>query len=263
MATRNHAQTWQISNETFYTAFGDEAADEHCELVESMDAQDLSARLFEALRLQYPEHDLQVGDLLHLQCMGYRNDGVFIYDGQRFVDLPSWPDDYGTLPRQFTCPEYPATYWAALNPMSHQSDNFDGYCGIDHNDYIWLSRAVAGQAKANLTAGAPTEFPDAESDYFTRFTYNEKEYLLIIEVNERNGRDVSELLGRLFDQKMTRADFESIDLYYPDRNEEEEGEQANGPINTFPCRYLPSEGFEMAYPEFNGTEHPNVIFLQI
>src|SRR5689334_10126576 len=41
----------------------------------------------------------QRGDIVHLkEQIGYRNDGVYLYDGKRVISLDRDEDDYGALP---------------------------------------------------------------------------------------------------------------------------------------------------------------------
>ncbi len=68
------------------------------------------------------------GDIFWKKPNHYRNDGVLIYDGQKFISLDYKPDDYGTIPQQFkVITEFPPLYWANA---------------IDHNEYIWPGQMV-------------------------------------------------------------------------------------------------------------------------
>ena len=74
------------------------------------------------------------GDVLHNVSMGdYRNDGKFIFDGEKlcypynkpFADAtdPEDPDEYGYVPKSFLAiNEFPVRYWSEI---------------IDHNYYIY------------------------------------------------------------------------------------------------------------------------------
>ena len=74
------------------------------------------------------------GDVLHNVSMGdYRNDGKFIFDGEKlcypynkpFADAtdPDDPDEYGYVPKSFLAiNEFPVRYWSEI---------------IDHNYYIY------------------------------------------------------------------------------------------------------------------------------
>lgn len=65
--------------------------------------------------------DLRRGDLIGLSpFMGYRNDGTFIFDGQKAIELAEEPDEYGSVPGIFSVPdEFPVRYW--LNLITHNN----------------------------------------------------------------------------------------------------------------------------------------------
>ena len=64
------------------------------------------------------------GDVIYFGWVGnYRNDGKLMWDGQQVVNLDFSLDDYGSIPRNFTFPEFPF-------------DHF--YQSIDHNCLIWI-----------------------------------------------------------------------------------------------------------------------------
>ena len=65
------------------------------------------------------------GDVIHFEWIGkYRNDGKLMWTGERVVELYAKLDDYGTVPKDFSFPEFPI-------------DHF--YESIDHNNLIWIS----------------------------------------------------------------------------------------------------------------------------
>lgn len=47
------------------------------------------------------------GDIIELTCVsGYRNDGLFIWDGEKVMDLENDIDDYGNVPQEFKVLDY-------------------------------------------------------------------------------------------------------------------------------------------------------------
>lgn len=64
------------------------------------------------------------GDLISNQGIGYRNNGIFIYDGDKVTDLYYNEDDNGSIsPEYKLITEFPIGYW---------------YSKIEHNDYGWI-----------------------------------------------------------------------------------------------------------------------------
>ena len=66
------------------------------------------------------------GDIIHLAWVGeYRNSGKLIWTGERVVELDTNIDEYGSVPKEFSFPEFPIDYF---------------YDSIDHNNLIWISQ---------------------------------------------------------------------------------------------------------------------------
>jgi hypothetical protein len=71
----------------------------------------------------------QRGDIVHLkEQIGYRNNGVYLYDGKSVIALDRDVDDYGALPPNFVVLDpkrgnFPIRYWSKT---------------IDHNEYVWF-----------------------------------------------------------------------------------------------------------------------------
>lgn len=55
--------------------------------------------------------DLKRGDIIQLEWLDYRNDGTYLYDGSKVINLDDNPDDYGTIPEGFCFPEFDIRYW--------------------------------------------------------------------------------------------------------------------------------------------------------
>ena len=68
--------------------------------------------------------DLRKGDIVQLDWEVYRNEGSYIYNGTKVLQLIDDPDEHGTLPKEFQVPEFPPDYWTDI---------------IVHNTYIWLN----------------------------------------------------------------------------------------------------------------------------
>jgi len=99
--------------------------------------------------LKEHNYNVKYGDLIELtEYSGYRNTGIFIFDGTKVIDLESDYDDYGALPRIFKVlqkNEYGFTpslfYWH--NPLGK---------GISHNNIVWFDHYdYIDEIKKNIT----------------------------------------------------------------------------------------------------------------
>jgi len=122
--------------------------------------------------------DLRKGDLILFDAnIGYRNDGVCIFNGDRIVDLYAEVDDYGSLPPEFRVIEnnVPLLYWKDI-------DDTDNGRGISHNSIVWFNHhLVKDQCLSNL------QFSLLETNRFaihTRFTYLNTTYRIIFDHTE-------------------------------------------------------------------------------
>ena len=81
------------------------------------------------------------GDVIHLEIGGdYRNDGKYIYDGEKIVQLGYKADQYGAVPPQFKVLDddlnFSATYWLEV---------------INHNRLVyWDTRPYLDQLEQNM-----------------------------------------------------------------------------------------------------------------
>ena len=76
------------------------------------------------------------GDVVHLTWLGYyENIGRFLWDGEKAVDLDTNLDLYGSVPKEFSFPEFPIDYF---------------YDTINHNNIIWLSSQVIQEIIRNF-----------------------------------------------------------------------------------------------------------------
>ena len=77
------------------------------------------------------------GDVIFLGWNGeYRNEDKFIWDGEKVNALETEIDGYGSVPKEFTFPEFPL-------------DHF--FRSIVHNHIIWLSPSTITEIKRNYT----------------------------------------------------------------------------------------------------------------
>lgn len=99
------------------------------------------------------------GDLILMMGVDhYRNNGVYIFDGEEITILDREYDDYGHLPKLFTVinDDVPITYWE----------------DIKHNCIVWFDHtAVRQQCLDNIIA--------TEKDVRTTFESNDKTYTII------------------------------------------------------------------------------------
>lgn len=97
--------------------------------------------------------NIKFGDLVYnVEVGGYRNDGLYIYDGEKLLDLDNKKDDYGHLPQKFRVLEkhpthdfiIPPTYWAGCG----------GQRGVDHNSIVWFDHTQKrNELLGNITYG--------------------------------------------------------------------------------------------------------------
>lgn len=87
------------------------------------------------------------GDVIQLSWCTYRNDGLFIYDGENIIDLVYDKfDDYGHIPKSFTIPEFPIYYWSEI---------------IQHNCCMWINPKYHQELIDNVTDNDNTGFISA------------------------------------------------------------------------------------------------------
>ena len=87
---------------------------------------------------------LKRGDVLHLSWgNNYRNDDKFLWDGEKVVLLDYENDDYGSVPKEFSFPEFPPEYF---------SDS------ISHNNIVRLSDEKVNEVLKNFNIETQTSF---------------------------------------------------------------------------------------------------------
>ena len=123
--------------------------------------------------------DLRKGDLILFDSkIGYRNNGVAIFDGVNIVELYGEVDDYGSLPREFRVIEdnVPINYWKDID------EEDDTKRGITHNNIVWFDHAlVRDQCLKNL------RYCIIEGDkhgIMTTFVFNQVHYWIIFDYSD-------------------------------------------------------------------------------
>lgn len=117
--------------------------------------------------------DLVKGDLVLFDSnIGYRNEGVAIFNGDKIVELSDDVDDYGSVPQELRVIEdgVPINYWAYL-------DDTDIGRGITHNSIVWFNHMlVQDQCLRNITY---TTVGKSKSTFLTWFNYSGQQYHII------------------------------------------------------------------------------------
>jgi hypothetical protein len=98
-----------------------------------------------ALYKKPPKEILKRGDVIVLDWIGgYRNDGKFLWDGEKIVSLDvDNGDDYGSVPFEFSFPEFPPNYFLK---------------SIDHNTIIRLTDEKIKEIIDNTNIKTKTSF---------------------------------------------------------------------------------------------------------
>jgi hypothetical protein len=146
-----------------------------------------------ACLLRRREPDLQRGDMVYLEPeLGYRNDGIYIYDGRTMVSLTTDIIDYGHIPAEFeVISEFPIHYWEGRN---------------HHNDLVPFDMAI------NFAGINMDEIQGIQADIFRPYFYFETDegegYYIVAEYYEASTQRPSrEALYRAFLQQLNRARF--------------------------------------------------------
>lgn len=98
------------------------------------------------------KNKIKYGDLvLFSNHVGYRNEGVTIYDGEKIVDLYAQLDDYGSLPPNFKVLQQ-NKYGVEID-LYHWHNVLDKKAvSIDHNYIVWFDQIdYYDQIEKNLT----------------------------------------------------------------------------------------------------------------
>jgi hypothetical protein len=121
--------------------------------------------------------NLVKGDLIMFMGLErYRNDGVYIFDGENIVELGMTYDEYGHLPSCCTVinDNVPIRYWDE----------------IAHNCIVWFDQSEVKQQCANNVV-----INEEYDDVRTTFNYHGQIYTLIYTANEKEDKAIS--IGKL------------------------------------------------------------------
>lgn len=126
---------------------------------------------------------LKRGDLIRFQdAIGYRNEGVSIYNGKEIIELESHFDDYGHLPREFKAiDEFPIGYFHCNFKDDGESEG-GGYEFITHNCIIWFDhKPYLTEILENLTIGKHPNIKTERDILYTHFVHkNGRKYYIIV-----------------------------------------------------------------------------------
>lgn len=101
-----------------------------CEYSDGDDNEEILKQLTKYLE----EHSIEVkqGDVIELICeSGYRNTGVFLYDGEKVINLYAEVDDYGSVPPEMKILDFKAPAEKFFEPKHWLGE-------IDHNSIVWF-----------------------------------------------------------------------------------------------------------------------------
>lgn len=105
----------------------------------------------------------QRGDLVALKKRLYRNNDLYIFDGEKVIELNYDIDDYGAIPLEFNTSEFPIGYWNKTKNYVLSEHNkpqrikFDQkHNGLQHGDHanIYITRAIFNKMKSALKSTA-------------------------------------------------------------------------------------------------------------
>lgn len=106
--TWNRAKAHLITKEELCVEFGDEY---EAVLEDGLDVYKDGLKKI----LMDRKEDLRRGDFIYLGPeVGYRNDGILMYDGENVIPLGCEVWDYGCIPEEFQIGEFPPFYWNGL-----------------------------------------------------------------------------------------------------------------------------------------------------
>ncbi len=95
----------------------------------------------------------------------YRNEGTYIFDGLRVINLQGFPDEYGTLPKTFEVSEvstFHPRYWQNV---------------IAHNNYWWPSENIREDCKNGIVEHYSQNLPV----HYTTFNLQGQTYTLLFD----------------------------------------------------------------------------------
>lgn len=160
--------------------------------------------------------DLVRGDLICRDLVTYRNDDLYIFDGEKIIGLYMEVDDYGSLPKDFIVitNNVPPKYWDFI----YEGNNLVNR-GIAHNSFIWLDvdNDIREQLIDNIKNDGLERFSCYNPDYtinYTSFIFNGNKYYIIScdgeEYHERNYNRFKQILESKSKLLLSYADMYDI-----------------------------------------------------
>lgn len=134
------------------------------------------------------EWNISKGDVVWIADFDYRNDGRHFWDGSNIIPQDNEEDDYGGVPKVFTCPTFSPIHWNDV-----ETHNFNVW--LDARPFIEELRL---EAKYDLLPQCGLE----NLHMFSTFTHNGKKNYLILsdESGEFEVKDLRNLMTMLLDQ---------------------------------------------------------------
>lgn len=105
------------------------------------------------------ENNLKRGDVLHLEWeITYRNEGKYLWDGEKVVLLDYEDDDYGSVPKEFAFPEFRPDYFSE---------------SIAHNNIVRLTSEKVQEMINNFDVETQTSYiTDKYDKYIVKLSYD-------------------------------------------------------------------------------------------
>lgn len=196
---------------------------------------DAQVALQEVLKIGIP----QWGDLIvNTSVNGYRNEGIFIFDGVKVTDLAGEIDDYGAIPQKFqvlvphptTQEIIPLGYW-------HQEDQ---EVHVTHNDNVWMDQSrFQDELLQNLR--------EEDGVLRTFFTFNEEKYTIALDSEELNGKKREFFFKVLYSTRPQCYALSASEIEFDE-------------LNTLFVSYFIEDGYEeLEYPLENESNGQNFV----
>lgn len=126
----------------------------HAELADNDRCDGEASKIINAFPdiLDWAKNNLARGDLVRFGCNSdYRNDGIVIYDGTKFVDLDYDKYMYGCIPLEFqVVTEFPVDHWCDVLPYHSDVVRF-GNIQMWNVKYHNEQRVITFDANHNVT----------------------------------------------------------------------------------------------------------------
>lgn len=125
------------------------------------------------------------GDIIKNSNYSYRNEGVYIFDGENIINLDYYfIDDYGCVPKQFlSIEEFCPKYWSDI---------------IQHNKIIWINKSILKLINIdNLKCCKISKTTNSRKYYIVVFSiffdYGKKSYSLTVYQDNMDPYDIKNI----------------------------------------------------------------------